>query len=217
MRPLPTPCLALVTDRSLCSGDTLVARVEAAVSGGVDLVQLREKDLPAGELYCLTLEIKDVIGGRAMLVVNDRVDVALAAGVDGVQLPESGLPVGATRRLLQRGMVIGRSVHSVEGAVQAEAEGADFLVLGTIFPSRSHPGAEGAGVGLISHVRKQVRAPVLAIGGVDQTNAASCLEAGADGVAVISSILGAPDPGDAARGLKEALRQAWARRSPRAE
>lgn len=213
MRRLPRPSLTLVTDRSLCPGGSLVARVDAAVAGGVDLVQLREKDLSAGELHRLALELKEAIGGRAMLVVNDRLDVAMAAGVDGVQLPESGLPVGAARRLLRYHMVIGRSVHSADGAAQAEAEGADFLVLGTIFPSRSHPGALGAGVQLIKETRARVRCPVLAIGGVDPGNLGPCINAGADGVAVISAILGAPDVAAAAREMKNALRQAWAKRA----
>ncbi|MBM3945777.1 MAG: thiamine phosphate synthase [SAR202 cluster bacterium] len=213
MRQLPRPGLVLVTDRSLCPDGSLVARVEAAVSGGVDMVQLREKDLSSGELYRLALELKKAIGGRATLVVNDRVDVALAANADGVQLPESGLPVGAARRLLRHGMLVGRSVHSAEGAARADADGADFLFLGTIFPSRSHPDAEGAGVRIIREARKGVRAPVLAIGGVDKTNAALCLDAGADGIAVISAILGAPDTKQAARDMKETMRQAWTQRA----
>ncbi|MSQ12956.1 MAG: thiamine phosphate synthase [Dehalococcoidia bacterium] len=213
MRRLPQPSLTLVTDRSLCPGGSLAARVEAAVAGGVDLVQLREKELSAGELYRLALELKEAISGRAMLVVNDRLDVAIAAGVDGVQLPESGLPVGAARRLLRCGMVIGRSVHSADGAAKAEADGADFLVLGTIFPSRSHPGALGAGIDTIKETRARVRCPVLVIGGVDTGNLGPCISAGADGVAVISALLGAPDVAAAAREMKNALRQAWAKRA----
>jgi thiamine-phosphate pyrophosphorylase len=183
------------------------------VAGGVDVVQLREKDMPAGQLFRLALELKEAIGGRAMLVVNDRVDVAIAASTDGVQLGEEGLPIGAARLILRYGMRVGRSVHSVEGAAEAESLGADFLVLGTIFPSRSHPGAAGAGTALVREARKRVRIPILAIGGVTVENAAACIEAGADGVAVISAILAAPDPKQAAAQLKTTLWQAWGRRA----
>ncbi|MSQ12247.1 MAG: thiamine phosphate synthase [Dehalococcoidia bacterium] len=209
MQRIVKPCLVLVTDRRLCPDGSFAARVEAAVQGGVDVVQLREKDLPAGELYRLALELKERIGGRALFVVNDRVDIALAVGADGVQLGEAGLPAAIARALLRYGMVIGRSVHSAEGAAQAEAEGADFLVLGTVFPSRSHPDEAAAGLRLVEKTRGKVSVPLLAIGGVTEQNAAMCLEAGADGVAVVSAILATPDSRIAAQRLKQVLHKAW--------
>ena len=117
--PLPKPCLCLVTDRNVGDPTTLVSRVAQAVDGGVDLVQLREKDLPGGILLELAHEIKQAIGDRAALVVNERIDVALAAGGLGVQLGEEALPVHTARRILGPGFLIGRSVHSVDGAILA--------------------------------------------------------------------------------------------------
>ncbi len=198
----------MVTDRSATSGD-LVERVAQAVEGGVDLVQLREKDLPGGQLLELAESLFKAIEGRASLIVNERADVALAAGAQGVQLGEDGLPVSAARLTLGGGALVGRSVHSLEAAVQAEAERADFLVVGTMFASRSHPGEEPAGPGLMRQISGKCRLPLIGIGGITPENAAEVIEAGASGVAVISNILAAPDPKAAAAELKESMNKAW--------
>ena len=205
---LPKPCLCLVTDRSATAGD-LVERVAQAVEGGVDLVQLREKDLPGGQLLRLAESLLKAIGGSAKLIVNERADVALAAGAQGVQLGEEGLPVSAARMTLGSGALVGRSVHSLEAAVQAEAEGADFLVVGTMFASRSHPGEAPAGPGLMRRISGSCRLPLIGIGGITPESAAEVIEAGASGVAVISNILAAPDPKAAAVKLKESISEAW--------
>lgn len=206
--PLPKPCLCLVTDRTATTGD-LVERVARAVEGGVDLVQLREKDLPGGQMMRLAESLLKAIGGRAKLIVNERADVALAAGAQGVQLGEDGLPVSAARMTLGSGALVGRSVHSLEGAVQAEGEGADFLVVGAMFASRSHPGEAPAGPGLMRQISGNCRLTLIGIGGITPENAAEVIEAGASGVAVISNILTAPDPRAAAAKLKESISEAW--------
>ena len=108
--------------------------------------------------------------GRALLVVNDRVDIALLSGADGVQLGENGLDAASARRLVGPEMLIGRSVHSVEGAAEAEADGADFLVLGTIFETASHPGADTGGLELVRDVTGRVGIPVIGIGGISESN-----------------------------------------------
>jgi thiamine-phosphate pyrophosphorylase len=198
--------LCLVTDRRLCGEGRFLAAVDAAVAGGVTMVQLREKDLGARALYELGLRLQSVLRARAALVVNDRLDVALALGADGVQLGAGSLPLAAARRLGGERLLIGRSVHSLEEAVAAERDGADFLVLGTIYPSRSHPGDPGAGPSLVAGVRAAVALPLIAIGGIDALNLSEVTAAGADGVAVISAILGAPHPRSAAANLAAGLR-----------
>ncbi|MDA1127925.1 MAG: thiamine phosphate synthase [Chloroflexi bacterium] len=219
---LPLPCLCLVTDRNLAGGDfargdfargDFIERVTLAVRGGVDLVQLREKDLPAGELLDLTRSLLAAIGGQAKLIVNDRADVALAAGAHGVQLGEEGLPVGAARKTLGASSLIGRSVHSETSASQAEDDGADFLLVGTMFASRSHPGEEPAGTALMRRIAGAARLPLIGIGGITPENVPEVLNAGASGVAVISNILAASDPQEAATRLKEVLREAWSVRA----
>ena len=212
--PMEVPCLCLVADTSVVSTDELAQRVSAAVSGGVGLVQLRAKELPGGQLLSLTSELKAAIGGRAALIVNERVDVAAAAVADGVQLGEEALPVTEARKLLPNGALIGRSVHSVEGAVRAEAAGADVLVVGTMFSTGSHPGVDPAGPGLMRETSFRCSIPLIGIGGINSNNLAEVMTAGASGVAVIRSILAAPDPLAAAEELKTALHDAWQSRLP---
>lgn len=141
----------------------------------------------------------------AALVVNDRIDVAMALGADGVHLGGGSLPVRDARRLVGDSMLVGCSVHSLGDALLAEAEGADYLVLGTIFETRSHPGWVPAGLGLVREVSAAVRIPVIAIGGIDARNARSVMRAGADGVAVITAIQSAEDVAVATRELLRSL------------
>ena len=206
----PTPTLCLVTDRLRCNGMRIEDVVDAAVEGGVGLVQLREKDLPAADLYDLALSLRAITKGRAQLFINDRVDVALAAEADGVQLGENALPVDAARRIVGDRLLLGRSVHSVAGAIDAEKSGADLLTLGTIFPTASHPGAYTGGTALIQEVAASINLPFLGIGGIDATNAGHVIAAGANGAAVITAITTAEDPACAASSLLAAMRSATA-------
>ena len=203
------PLLCLVTDRQLCGAEALAATVDAAVSGGVDVVQLREKDLPAGELLKLALSLRRVTQGRAALIINDRLDVALAAQADGLHLPEASVSVADARAVAPPDLVLSKAVHDAPGATVTDAEGADMLVLGTVFDTASKPGAAAGGLELVSEVTRGVSAPVLAIGGISAANAASTIRAGASGVAVISAIMSAADPESAARELKQAMQAAW--------
>jgi thiamine-phosphate pyrophosphorylase len=216
--PLPLPCLMLVTDRSLCGGaDGLVAAVEAAVQGGADAVQLREKDpdgrsLPPEDLLPLARRLRQATLGRALLLVNGSLDVALAVEADGVHLPASALSVWRPREAVPvggQGFLVGRSVHSLEAARRAEAEGADYLVAGPVYETRSHPGREPAGLSLIEGITRRVRVPVLAIGGVNAGRVDEVVRAGASGVAVISAVLAATDRRVAAGDLRRALDAVW--------
>ncbi len=172
------------------------------------MVQLREKGLPGGELLRLALDLRGTTKRRALLFVNERVDVALACEADGVQLGEEALPVAAARKVAGEKLLIGRSVHSLEGAIEAEREGADLLVVGTIFATASHPGAQPAGVSLLREVASRVTIPLVGIGGIEAGNAAQVMRAGAVGVAVIRSVLAAPEPEEAARTLWQVLSSA---------
>ncbi len=219
---LELPCLCLVADTSVVSPDELSPRVSAAVAGGVGLVQLRAKELPGGRMLSLAEELKRAVDGRAVLLINERVDIAIAAAADGVQLGEEALPVAAARKLLTGCALIGRSVHSADGATDASDAGADFLVVGTMFATGSHPGAAPAGPGLMREIWRlpslsKGSVPLFGIGGITAGNLAEVVNAGASGVAVIRSILGAVDPQAAAAELKLALQEAWQSRPPLAE
>jgi thiamine-phosphate diphosphorylase len=204
-RPWPPKVLMLVTDRRQCGDRSLAQIVSAAIEGGVNAVQLREKDLPADELLALARQLRGVCGERALLFINDRVDIALLSGADGVQLGERGLPVAAVRQLLPASMRVGRSVHSVDTARAAEQDGADFLIAGTIYATASHPEAEVGGLEFLQALTSRVSLPVIAIGGVTPERAADCIDAGAAGVAVVSGILASSRPETAAMNYVEHL------------
>jgi thiamine-phosphate pyrophosphorylase len=203
----------LVTDRSLCGGaDGLVTAVEAAVQGGADVVQLREKDLPSEGLLPLARRLSRATLGQALLLVNGPLDVALAVEADGVHLPASAPSVWRPREAVPvdgQGFLVGRSVHSLVAARRAEEEGVDYLVAGPVYETRSHPGRAPAGLSLIEGITRRVRVPVLAIGGVNAGRVDEVVRAGASGVAVISAVLAATDRRAAAGGLRRALDAVW--------
>ena len=203
--PIPLPCLCMVTDRTRTASGDLVETVSAAVDAGVCMVQLREKDMPAGQLLELARQLRAVTEGKSLLMVNDRVDVALLSGADGVQLGEEAMSIAQARKLTGPNLLIGSSVHSVEGAVAAESNGADFLVLGAIFETTTHPGVETGGLALVEAVTRRVRLPVLGIGGITPYNIEDVIQAGAAGAAVITAISMVPDPGAAVANLYQAI------------
>ena len=201
MPPIPLPCLCMVTDRTRTASGDLVETVSAAVEAGVCMVQLREKDMTAGQLLQIARKLRAVTEGNSLLIVNDRLDVALLSGADGVQLGEEAMGVAEARKLIGPNLLIGSSVHSVEGAVAAESNGADFLVLGAIFETTTHPGVETGGLALVEAVTRRVRLPVLGIGGITPANVRSVIDTGAAGAAVITAISMSPDPRAAVRDL----------------
>jgi thiamine-phosphate pyrophosphorylase len=205
---LPMPCLTLITDRRLCQRLSLEEAVARAVAGGVNVVQLREKDLAAAQFVPLADRLRAITQDKALLIVNGRLDVALLCAADGVHLPERGPSVAATRRLAGDGFIIGRSVHGAEEAVKAQEEGADYVQVGAIFPSRSHPGQSPAGSALVESVAARVTIPIVAVGGITAENVGEVMQAGARGAAVISAILDSPLPAAAARRLAEAMVEA---------
>jgi thiamine-phosphate pyrophosphorylase len=199
----------LISDRHRLRGRPLEEVASQAVDGGVNVVQLREKDLAGGELYDLAVTVHAVVRGRALLLVNDRVDVAIAAGVDGVHLPEGGIAGAKARRMTGEACLIGRSVHSIEAATRAVADGADYVVFGSVHETASKRGAPAAGVGFVRAVAEAVNVPVIAVGGITANNLGAAIAAGADGVAVISAILDDDDPKAAATRLRTALDSAY--------
>ncbi len=204
---MPVPCLMLVTDRHLAGGeDALVAAVDDAIAGGVNAVQLREKDMPPAELLPLAKRLRKVTAGRATLLVNGSLEVALASGADGVHLPEAASMVERP----SRPFLVGRSVHSRAAAERAWAERSDYLIAGPVYQTASHAGAEPAGVRLIESVVGAAAVPVLAVGGIDCGRVGDVVCSGASGVAVISAVLGARSAREAARELRRALDAAWA-------
>jgi len=151
-------------------------------AGRATIVQLRAPDLDG---HALEQEARELVLGSAVpVIVSSRCDIALAAGAAGVNLPERDISVGDARRLLGA-MLIGRSVHSLDAALAAQRDGADFVLFGPVWPSRSHPTAAPRGIDALSEVSAALHIPVLAIGGVTQARIAECRTAGAAGYAAI--------------------------------
>ena len=206
---IPQPALCLVTDRRLCQDAPLTEKVAQAVQGGVDIVQLREKDLPGRPLLEIAMKLKEAINGKALLIVNERVDVALLADADGVHLGETALTPSQARSLSEAPIIIGRSVHDYDGAIEAQRQGADYLIAGSVYATSSHPGQAPQGLQLLQNLPSELSIPTLGIGGINVQNAPAVIHAGASGVAVISAILASPQPKEAARRLKSAILDAW--------
>ncbi len=202
-RPL-LPRLHLIVDPALCRerGITPADLAARAVGDGRAVaVHLRAPGLAATALWRLAVGLRAVVVPPALLIVNDRADVAVAVGADGVQLGDRGLPVAAARRVVGARLLLGRSVHGVAAARAAEREGADYALLGTIYPTASHPGAAGGGSALVRAVRASVNLPIIAIGGIDRTTLGAVLGAGANGAAVLRAVGMAADPSGAVAAL----------------
>lgn len=201
--------LYLITDRMQTAGRELPAVVAEALRGGLRAVQLREKDLTAGQLFELAVELRQLTGEHgAKLLINDRIDVALAVAADGVHLGKASLPVSEARRILGGERLIGYSAHSVEEALQAQREGADFVTLGPVYqtPSKALYG-DPLGPGVLAKAARVLKIPLFALGGVSHVSAAEVLSAGAQGVALISAIMAAPDPALATESLLRIITQ----------
>lgn len=191
MRPT-LPKLHAVTDRVVLGLPDLSTRAQQIGRSANVALHARARGLPGRRLYALATGLAEAAqAGGAHLFVNDRVDVAVIAGADGVHLPSRGLPVAAARRIAGSRW-IGCSAHSVDEARRRAAEGADYVFLGPIWETSSHPERLPLGPETIGHARP---ARVIAIGGVTPQRVSTCLEAGAYGVAAVSALWGAPDPG----------------------
>ncbi len=198
--------LYLVTDRRLAGSRPLPDLVAAAVRGGVTAVQLREKECATREFVELARALKALLAPLDVpLLINDRVDVALAANADGVHLGQSDMDCHDARRLLGPSAVIGLSVERPEQAAAAPSE-ADYLGVSPIFSTATKTDTTTEwGLAGLAALRRATDRPLVAIGGIDVTNAATVIESGAHGIAVVSAICAAPDPEEAARTLRREI------------
>jgi len=200
-----------VTQGNLTDGRGTLETVEAAIRGGVDVVQLREKHATARERHALGRKLRDRTQQADIpLLVNDRVDLAAVIGADGVHLGDDDLPVGVAREQLGAEAIIGRSVSTPAGARAAEEAGADYLGVGAVFTTGTKATREREseiGLETVRAVTEAVDIPVVGIGGITATNASDVVAAGADGVAVVSAIAADPDPAAATQRLRAAVEQ----------
>nr|WP_233341042.1 thiamine phosphate synthase [Haloprofundus sp. MHR1] len=199
----------LVTQADLSAGRSSETVVREAIEGGVDVVQLREKHASARERYRLARVLRELTTEAGVpFVVNDRVDIAVAVDADGVHLGDDDLPVSAARAQLGENALVGRSVSTVAAARRAAEAGADYLGVGAVFSTSSKDVPEdesNVGVETVAAVADAVEVPIVGIGGITAENAGDVVEAGADGVAVVSEITSASDPETATRRLVSAV------------
>jgi thiamine-phosphate pyrophosphorylase len=189
------PTLYVILDRAAARGRDLVDVLEATIAGGCRMVQLRDKEWPSGRLWPLAERLRDRCRAAGVtFIVNDRLDLALAVDADGVHLGQEDLPPDRARRLLRPGMVLGLSTHSEAQARAARAAGADYIAVGSMFPTPTKLDFELVGPDLIRKLRGDIRVPLIGIGGITHDNVAEVIRAGADGVAVISAVCAAADP-----------------------
>ena len=200
--------LYVIVDLAAIGSRDPVQVAAAAIRGGADAIQLRDKTGPAKTLCDVARRLLEVTRPSGIpLIINDRADVALAAGASGVHLGQDDLPLADARRLLGPERLIGRSTHSLEQALAAEAEGADYIGCGPVFPTPTKPDAGSVGTALVTSVAARVRIPVVCIGGIDTGNVERVVAAGAVCVAVVRAVCRAADPEAATRQLKHRLIQ----------
>jgi thiamine-phosphate pyrophosphorylase len=197
--------LYAITDTKLIPRDQFAETVEAAVRGGATMVQLREKDTAPEEFIRLGRELLAVTRRYgALLIINDHPTIAKEIGADGVHVGREDPPVAEARALLGPEAIIGASCYGeVTRAVAAEHEGADYVAFGTPFPSPTKAKRTDISLGIFQEVKRQVHVPVFAIGGITVDNARQVIDAGADGLAVVSGVFAASDVEAAARAMAQ--------------
>ncbi len=197
--------LYLVTDSSGLTEDELMEKCEAALKGGVTLIQLREKTLPSGEFLRRAVRLKELAHRYGVpLIINDRIDIALASHADGVHLGQADIPVAAARKILGSDFIIGCTAKTVELGKQARADGADYIGSGAIYGSDTKSEAMVTPLWTIDEICRESRLPVVAIGGLDNTNLEILRGSQVAGIALSGAIMKAEDPAaEAAKILKQ--------------
>ena len=204
-RRLADAKLYVLVSSRLCTG-SLRETARAAIAGGAEVLQLRDKGIPDDQLLALAAEIRELTDEtNRIFIVNDRPDIAAIVGADGVHLGQHDLPIAETRRLLRPGAIIGRSTHSPAQAKAAVNEGADYISVGPIFETDTKDAGPAVGVDMLREIAQTVSLPIVAIGGIQADTAASVVEAGASLVAVCSAVCGNPQPRAATEAIRKQL------------
>ncbi|MEQ8155942.1 MAG: thiamine phosphate synthase [Clostridiaceae bacterium] len=195
--------LYLVTDRNMLKNSDITEAVEAAIKGGVTLVQLREKDISTLEFYNVACAVKKITDKYGIyLIINDRIDIALAVDAAGVHLGQSDLKAAVARRLIGENKILGVSAATLEESLKAEEDGADYLGVGAVFTTTTKNDARTVSLEMLKNIKETVKIPVVAIGGINSENAGTLRECNIDGIAVISDILAKEDIEEAAKTIR---------------
>ena len=197
--------LYVCTDRGLMSSKTIEESVEKAIKGGAGVIQLREKDASGHSFYTIAESVHAITRQYGVpLIINDRVDIALAIGAEGVHVGQEDIPAKAVRSIIGPQMLLGVSASTVEEAVEAERDGADYLGVGAMNPTATKRDADSVTVEELIAIRAAVSIPIVIIGGININTIDHYRGLGVDGLAVVSAVVSAADPEKAARELKAA-------------
>ena len=194
--------LYLCTDRRLMTSPTIEASVESALRGGTTVIQLREKDCSSREFYELGLRVKKITERyNAPLIINVRLDIALADGDAGVHVGQGDLPCKVVREIVGPDMIVGVSAATLEEAVRAEQDGADYLGVGAMYATATKTDTRPVSMEELLKIRAAVKIPIVVIGGINKQTLGNFKGTGVNGLAVVSAIVAQPDPEAAAREL----------------
>jgi thiamine-phosphate diphosphorylase len=193
-RLLPSPLYAILEPGQV-KGRSPIAILQDLLTGGAGVIQLRSKDMASKQLFELAVEMRSLTGGAGcVFIVNDRPDIALATEADGVHLGQEDLPLNIARQLMGAKKIIGISTHDLAQAREAEAAGADYIGFGPIFGTKTkQTGYSPRGLSMLREIRKAVKLPIVAIGGITENNVTQVWQAGADAAAIISDLMRASD------------------------
>lgn len=199
--------LYLVTDNGLCAERGLVETVAAAIDGGVTMIQYRAKDRDLRSALAEAAKISELAKQAGVpLIINDRLDIALAVDADGLHVGQSDMPPGVARRLLRAGKILGISVSRLSEIETVDASVVDYVGVGPVFATATKSDAAAPlGLEQFAQLRRRISLPVVAIGGIGRDQAGAVIQAGADGIAVVSAICGTDDPAGATRLLKQSI------------
>ncbi|MET3193414.1 thiamine phosphate synthase [Bacillus sp. OAE603] len=186
--------LYLVTDRDVLGKRDLIQSVEAAIKGGTTIVQLREKNCSSLDFYELALKVKEVtLKYNVPLIINDRLDIALAIKADGLHIGQEDLPITVAREIVGKDMIIGVSATTLEEALLAQKQGADYVGIGSVYPTNTKLDTKPVSLEELHVIREAISIPIVGIGGINEGNVTDLMETKIDGVAIVSAILGKED------------------------
>lgn len=200
--------LYLVTDRDILGDRDLYKSIEEAIKGGVSIIQLREKNLSSLKFYNIAKQVKKITDRYDIpLIINDRLDIVLAVDAHGLHIGPDDLSVEVARRILGPDKIIGASTRNIQEALNAQAAGADYLGVGAIFPTSTKKNTKDVSIKDLKSIKSSVNIPVVAIGGINQANASSVMQAKVDGIAVVSAILAKDNILEAAKHLVKTIKK----------
>lgn len=208
MKPKIDYSIYLVTDRDLMSTETLEEAVEQAIIGGCTLIQLREKDCSSLDFYSTAVKVKEITDKyNVPLIINDRLDIALAVDAAGVHVGQSDMPAAIVRRIIGEDKIIGVSTGSLEQALKAQKDGADYLGVGAMYATGTKKDANPTSMEELKKIRENVSIPIVVIGGINKVTARDFKGIGIDGLAIVSAIIAQKDIAEAAKEISEIFKQ----------